>query len=177
MRSVIPVRRLAAAASLVVLAVACTGPRSGVVEISGAMPAISGATVQSGGSISPADYKGKVVVVNLWASWCEPCRLEEPILEATWQKVQGQGVYFIGIDARDDPAAGAAFVRQYGLTYPSVPDASGRLAYDFGFWGVPGTVVIDRQGQMRYRRVGQIDQAQLDQMLAGVGVKVGAGLP
>lgn len=154
------------------LLVACAAPnQTGPGRTSGPMPELSGKTVQ-GGTLSPEDYRGKVVVVNLWGSWCAPCRREQPMLQDTYEQVKEQGVLFIGIDNRDDPAAARAHLEEFGVTYPSVPDPDGKLAYEFEFWGAPATAVAGRDGELRYIKVGEIDRSELFEMLRGVGVDV-----
>jgi len=158
---------------LLAFLVACSnaGATGGPLEATGPMPELSGKTVQ-GGQLSPSDYDGKVVVVNLWASWCAPCRREQPMLQSTYERVQDQGVVFIGIDNRDDPAAARAHLEEFGVTYPSVPDPDGKLAYEFEFWGIPATAVAGRDGKLIYRKVGEISQAELNEMLRGAGIDV-----
>jgi peroxiredoxin len=140
------------------------------------MPRLSGPQVVAGEpDISPSLYQGKVTVVNFWASWCDPCRRESPMLESTWKSLGSQqsGVQFIGVNSRDNDDAGTAFINQYGLTYPSVSDPANKYAFQFGInAGLPGTVVIDRNGIIRYRKVGELSQSELDAMLKGVGVTV-----
>ncbi len=154
---------------------ACSGTAtSGIVPISAPMPDLSRPTVQ-GGTLTRADYSGKVVVVNVWGAWCVPCQDEAPILESAYRKVAPQGVEFIGVDSRDDPASAKAFIARYGLSYPSVPDPFGRIAYELHVLYPPWTFVAGRQGQLLYEHPGQISQSQLDEMLARAGVSLPAG--
>ncbi|MGI8616476.1 MAG: TlpA family protein disulfide reductase [Actinomycetota bacterium] len=125
------------------------------------------------GSLRLSDLRGDVVVLNFWASWCSPCRIEAPDLQAVWQDYRDQGVRFVGVDELDDTFAAQGFVREFAITYPSVFDPSGSLADDFGFIGLPATYVIDRQGNIVYRFQGFIDgptlRSSLDEVLAGTG--------
>jgi hypothetical protein len=95
------------------------------------------------------------------------------MLQSTYERVKDQGVLFVGIDNRDDPAAARAHLEEFGVTYPSVADPDGKLAFELGFPGVPATAVADRDGVLRYKKVGEIDRADLDRMLDGVGVETG----
>ena len=124
-------------------------------------------------NIALRDFAGEVVILNFWASWCGPCRAEAPELESTWQAYQDQGVQFLGVDYRDDRAAGRAFVAEFDLTYPSVFDPAGQLAFDYELVGLPTTFVIGRDGRIVYKFTGRIDAAilgsALDDVLSGEG--------
>ena len=154
---------------LLILA-ACSGaaPPSDVAitEISGPMPALSGQALQ-GPTLSGADYRGHVVVVTFWATWCGPCRREQPELNAV--QAAHDGVVFIGVNYRDDSAAARAYLKEFGVAYPSLSDPAGSLAYRFGVPYLPSTIVVDATGRMRYRVVGALDRATLDDLLSKVG--------
>lgn len=106
-----------------------------------------------GGTLSSGDLRGSPVVVNFWASWCEPCQQEAPDLEATWKKYESKGVRVIGVNYEDQPADAQGFVTKYGVTYPSVRDEGGQLAAKFGVRGVPETFFVD--SQFRFFSIGQ----------------------
>ena len=161
------VRRAVAAAALVMLA-ACggaqVGPGAGVTEVSGPMPELSGTTLR-GEEVTPADYEGRVVVVNFWATWCGPCRREQPALSRVEADQGSEGAVFIGVNFRDDAAAARAYLAEFRVLYPSLEDASGSLAHRFGVPYLPATIVADAQGELRFRAVGAIDQDTLRDLI------------
>lgn len=128
-----------------------------------ALPALGGT-----GDIALRDFAGKVVVLNFWASWCGPCRAEAPELERTWTAYQERGVQFHGVDFRDNRAAARAFADEFAITYPSVFDPSGQLAFDYELVGLPTTFVIGRDGRIVYKFTGRIDAAILGSSLQDV---------
>src|SRR6266566_3778227 len=93
-----------------------------------------------------ADLKGKPSVLNFWASWCDPCKHEAPLLQATWRSTQSQGIIFLGVDFQDTRSAGLNFLQTYGITYPNVADDTGSTAINYGVTGVPETFFLDRHG-------------------------------
>jgi cytochrome c biogenesis protein CcmG/thiol:disulfide interchange protein DsbE len=109
-----------------------------------------------------AALKGHPIVINFWASWCDACRAEEPLLEASWQQYQPQGVMFIGVAFEDQQPAGTEFLRQYGVTFPAGPDLTGAIAVAYGIIGVPETVFIDRHGIVVSKISGALDDGTLD---------------
>jgi thiol-disulfide isomerase/thioredoxin len=129
-----------------------------------AAPSIIGTTID-GEPFDLAAYRGRVVVLNVWASWCAPCRAEAPALEQVWQDVKGGDVQFIGLDTRDSPAAAQAFIDRFGITYPNVMDDAGLLQLQFRDTlppqAIPSTVVIDAQGRVAARILGKASEASL----------------
>jgi DsbE subfamily thiol:disulfide oxidoreductase len=126
------------------------------------------ASLDDGTPIALASFRGVVVVLNFWASWCAPCRLEAPGLRRVSERYRDRGVRFLGVDYRDDDAAGRAFVDEFRLRYPSVTDPSGSLAYDYELIGFPTTFIIDPAGTIRYRFVGYLDEDVLEEALNDV---------
>lgn len=122
-------------------------------------------SLDSGMPLALSSFRGHVVVLNFWASWCAPCRLEAPGLRRVSERYRDRGVRFLGVDYRDDDAAGRAFVDEFRLRYPSVTDPSGSLAYDYELIGFPTTVIIDPAGTIRYRFVGNLDEEVLEEAL------------
>jgi cytochrome c biogenesis protein CcmG/thiol:disulfide interchange protein DsbE len=111
------------------------------------------------GNESLADYRGKIVVLNAWASWCDPCRAESPLLERWHKRISrdGRGTV-LGIDALDIDGDARAFVREYGLTYPMLRDPEGESLIDYGVVGYPETFVIDERGEIVALRRGAVDE-------------------
>jgi cytochrome c biogenesis protein CcmG/thiol:disulfide interchange protein DsbE len=99
------------------------------------------------GRLSLSDFKGKPVVLNFWASWCDPCKEESPLLESAWKQAHAQGkdVVFLGIDFQDSNSQATAFLQHYGITYPIVIDA-GSAATAYRITSLPDTFFINRQG-------------------------------
>ena len=108
------------------------------------------------GRVSLASYRGKPVVLNVWNSTCVPCVQEAPLLQSQWQRVQSQGIVFIGIDFQDAKSDGLSFLQKYGITYLNVLDATGSTAISYGVTGAPETIFINRQGVVVSRVIGEL---------------------
>lgn len=117
--------------------------------VRGRAPVMAGDNVTDPGrQVSSADYPGRLIVINVWGSWCGPCRRETPALERVFEQTRGLGVQFLGIDVRDERAAAADFIRDRGVTYPSIYDPPGRSLIALRGYPrnvVPSTIVLDRQ--------------------------------
>jgi cytochrome c biogenesis protein CcmG/thiol:disulfide interchange protein DsbE len=105
-------------------------------------------TTFDGAPVTLADYRGQGVVVNFWASWCDPCRVEAELFEAAAQAEAGR-IAFIGVNVLDTEPAARAFLDEFGVGYPNGPDTSERWARQFGATGVPVTVFVDADGVIR----------------------------
>ncbi|GAA2814337.1 TlpA disulfide reductase family protein [Kitasatospora sp. CM 4170] len=128
-------------------------------------PDLSGSTLE-GTPVKLADYRGKVVVLNVWGSWCGPCRAEADDLQRVWEKYKDQGVQFLGINTRDPEITNAVrFEQEKGVTFPSLYDPAGTQLLKFpkgslNPQSVPTTIVVDREGKLAARAVGgQTDDA------------------
>jgi len=113
-----------------------------------------------------------VVFLNFWASWCPPCRAEAKTLEAAWQQYKDREIVFLGIDIQDTEQDARAFLKEFGITYLNARDANGKVAIEYGVWGIPETFFIDREGRITYKQVGvlgwPIITAKLDEALRGI---------
>jgi len=127
------------------------------------LPALTGHA-----SISLAQYRGHVVVLNFWASWCHPCRQEAPALERLWNQFRGRGVQFLGIDHRDGRGDALAFRGEYGITYPSGYDPGGLLSAQYGLVGIPTTFIVGADGRLRYEVMGRVEGQALGEALGRV---------
>lgn len=116
----------------------------------------------SGQSIRLSALKGNLVVLNIWASWCDPCKQEAPTFEAAWRKYQARGVLFLGVNDRDRQQAAQQFLQTYSITYPNGPDPSEEISAAYGVNGIPTTIFIDRSGIVARTILGPIDAATLE---------------
>jgi cytochrome c biogenesis protein CcmG/thiol:disulfide interchange protein DsbE len=118
------------------------------------------ATVERG-RLALADLRGHPVVLNLWASWCTPCREEAGRLERGWRALGPKGVLFVGLDIQDLRGDALGFLRKYGATYPSVREPGRDVANSYGATGIPETYFIDRRGRVVGHVIGVVSAAQL----------------
>lgn len=117
--------------------------------------------------VSVAELRGTPVVLNVWASWCDPCRQEAPILERTWRRAgRPRGVLFLGLDQQDVEGDARRFMRQFAIDYLNVRDGSDEVPRRFGASGVPETYFIDARGKVVDHVVGVLSPSQLRQGMA-----------
>jgi len=122
--------------------------------------------LEGGGEGSLAEYRGKWVLVNFWASWCGPCRQEAPTLEKFQRRHGGARFTVLGIDSRDLTGDGRGFVRRFGLSYPQLRDGNGATAHAYGTTGVPENFLVDPEGKVRLLVHGPVDAAYLEEDVA-----------
>ena len=135
-----------------------------------AAPAFSGPTLD-GAEFALADQSGQVVVLNVWGSWCPPCRKEAPALQAVSESLAPRGVEFVGVNTRDTPEGARGYVTEFGITYPSVVDTDGTrlLAFrELPPTAIPSTLVIDREGRLAARILGPISEISLRDIVTQV---------
>lgn len=132
---------------------------------------LAGETLE-GKRLDVADLKGKVVVMNVWGSWCPPCRAEAPHFAKVAKETEAKGVTFVGINTRDlNKGPALAFEKDYGIPYPSLYDPAGKLIVD-GFpkgslnpQSIPSTIVLDRHGKIAARALMALDEEKLRKMI------------
>jgi cytochrome c biogenesis protein CcmG/thiol:disulfide interchange protein DsbE len=117
------------------------------------------------GRASLAEYRGKVVVLNVWASWCPPCRDEVPLLQRTQERIAPRGGTVLGIDTQDQSSDALAFLRSHKATFPSLRDRDRSYGRALGVTGYPETFVIDRRGRVAAVRRFPVDQGWLNRQL------------
>ena len=165
-----------------------SGGNGGVTEVDGSASAVVYATghrplapeftgtTLTGSQLSFSAYRGQVVVLNFWGSWCVPCREEASTLSAVAARYRPSGVSFLGVDVRDTAASARAFARSFHITYPSVSDPGSAITLDFTavvpIAGTPTTLVIDRTGHVAGAVFGTVTYPELTAILATVTGKV-----
>jgi thiol-disulfide isomerase/thioredoxin len=137
------------------------GDRKEAVQIQGAL--------FSGAKVTPADFQGRVSILNFWFAGCAPCRVEAPILEELHQEFKDQGVQFFGVNLRDEKPTAEAFEKTFNLTYPSFDDKDGGVLLSVSGLvppgAVPTTLVLDKQGRVASRVLGEIEKGTLKALI------------
>lgn len=120
-------------------------------------------------SLDLASLRGKGVVLNFWASWCQPCEQEAAALEAAWQQYRNKNIVFVGIDYYDQEPAALRYLQKFNISYPSGPDLGGVASRPYGIRGVPETFFIDPEGKIvGCRKEGPLEEAELQQRIAQI---------
>jgi len=162
-----------AAAALVALltyGVASTGPDTSIDERLAAgerveAPVRDLPVLGADGTGSLADHAGKVVVLNVWASWCEPCKTEMPLLQRTHERIEPRDALVLGIDMQDSTERALAFLREEGIEFTSLRDRDREYARELGVSAYPETFLIDRAGRIAAARRGPVTEEWLDEHL------------
>ncbi|MDR2542561.1 MAG: TlpA family protein disulfide reductase [Treponema sp.] len=110
----------------------------------------------NGERVSLSSYRGKVVFLNFWATWCPPCRQEMPSMEVLYQRYKEHGLEMLAVNLRENPNEVRQFIQENGYTFPVLLDLDGRVGARYGVRGIPTTLIIDRQGRIIGRLVGSI---------------------
>lgn len=139
---------------LILLALGLLRSQEGPVGIGDRSPNFT-LTTFDGKQISLSSLKGKVVLINFWASWCKPCEQEAAELEAAWQAYQGSDkVMFLGVDYVDTEPEARAYLQKYKISYPNGPDLGTRISQAFRIRGVPETYIVDQNGIIQFVQIG-----------------------
>jgi cytochrome c biogenesis protein CcmG/thiol:disulfide interchange protein DsbE len=133
---------------------------SGVTRVNRAAPEFT-LTTFSGTTISLQDLRGKAVVINFWASWCPPCRIEASLIERTWRAYKNRDLIFLGVNIQDRKEDALNYIREFDITYPNGPDPTGEISIDYGVSGLPVTFFISGKGEVVRRWVGAIEKPVL----------------
>lgn len=114
-----------------------------------------------GNTVRLSEFRGKTVMLDFWASWCVPCRAEARDLEAAWKR-QGDDVVFLGINIQDRKEDALEFIEEFGITFVNGRDPDGKIAVDYGVWGIPEAFFVSPAGRITYKHVGAIPPALLE---------------
>lgn len=115
------------------------------------------------GRLGLAELDGTPFVLNFWAAWCNPCREEAPILERGWRRHGPAGVLYLGLDMQDATEDALAFLREFGITYPTIRDPTNEIARSYGATGIPETYFVSAEGRVVGHVIGVVSEDQLDE--------------
>ncbi len=118
---------------------------------------------------SLSQYRGKIVLVNFWATWCKPCTTEMPAMQAIYDKLRGKGFVVLAVNELEDEAQVREHIKQYGHTFPVLMDRDNKVANQFGVFGLPVSVFIDQEGRVQeYIKGGLLTEQKIDETVARI---------
>lgn len=121
--------------------------------------------VLSGEAVALSDYEGQVVLINLWATWCPPCKAEMPTLNAFYESHREQGFVVLAVNNKEDAATVNAYIQEKGFTFPVLLDTQAEMLDLYQVQGLPTTFIIDRSGQIQHVQIGEITEEQLNDIV------------
>jgi cytochrome c biogenesis protein CcmG/thiol:disulfide interchange protein DsbE len=142
-----------------------TRPEAGEVAPAFSMQYFDGYEWENRPTADLSDFRGQVVVLNFWASWCVECRVEAAHLESSWRKYRDQGVVFLGITYADVEPNALQYLLDYDVTYPNAPDLGTVISEDYEITGVPETFFIDKSGVISHVQLGPVNERQLNGLI------------
>lgn len=125
-------------------------------------------TLDGSGTVRLSDLRGKVVVINFWASWCADCRIEHPNLAGAWQRYRDSGMVLLGVAFQDRPSASRAYLAEFGGDWPQLSDPGSRTALAYGVYGVPETFVIGADGRVAFKQIGPVSYDRLSEQITAL---------
>jgi cytochrome c biogenesis protein CcmG/thiol:disulfide interchange protein DsbE len=137
---------------------------SGVTMVNRPAPGFALKTFE-GNPIALANFRGRPVVINFWASWCPPCREEAPLIERTWRAYKNRDLIFLGVNIQDRKEDALNYMREFDITYPNGPDPTGEISIDYGVSGLPVTFFVSRDGKVVRRWVGALEHSVLNRSI------------
>lgn len=167
MRSLVPWPGLGLLLALAFFLAACSGVQSSMPKVGQPGPDIT-VTRLDGGSIKLSELRGKVVLLNFWATYCDPCRAEMPAMEKVYKEVADKGGIVVAVDQKESAATVRKFVEEFGLTFPIALDEKGAAGAVYGVQYMPTSFFIDKEGVVRYMKVGQMEEATIRQYFASL---------
>jgi cytochrome c biogenesis protein CcmG/thiol:disulfide interchange protein DsbE len=121
--------------------------------------------------VTLSELRGKVVLVNFWASWCVECRDEQAVLEKLWRQYRDKGVVFLGIDYVDTEPAALQYLKEFGVTYPNGPDMGTKISPKYRITGVPESFLVDKQGNIVWLKIAPVAEQELAAQLSAALAK------
>lgn len=157
---------MAGIALVVALAVISVGPRTGVKE--GALAPDFTLESLDGSQVSLADFRGRPVLINFWATWCGPCRVEMPYIQAAYERYKEQEFVVLAVDIQETKPQVEAFAQEFSLTFPVLLDETGKVTATYKVLGVPTSIFVDRAGIISYIYPGAMTEAILEEQIARI---------